>query len=62
MEGLKTIGEITDDPMKNLFKAYITASDAKCIKYTKTKNDRYNNNKYIASKNQMISALKNMRS
>eukprot|EP00957_Ditylum_brightwellii_P184530 14054814-Ditylum_brightwellii.AAC.1 len=33
--------------MTNLFKAYLVASNSNCVRYTRTKNNAYNNSDYV---------------
>ena len=58
VDGLKASGERTDDLIINLFKDYHVASDGKFVRYTKTKQDKYNDGYSISRDEKMTSALK----
>ena len=61
VDGLKASGERTDDLIINLFKDYHVASDGKFVRYTKTKQDKYNDGYSISRDELMTSPLKKSR-
>ena len=58
MEVLKARGEITDNLMKNIFKAYHISPDEKLFRYIKTKKYIYDNYKDITSKQLIMASFK----
>ena len=58
VEGLKTSGEITDEPMTNMFKAYHVASDTEFFCYIKKMEDSYNEDEDIAPDQLINTAIK----
>ena len=57
VEGLKARGEITDDLMINLFKAYKVSSDGEFVGYIKTKRYKKNDGHNLSPDKLMTSDL-----
>ena len=58
-EGLKSMGERTDDLMTNVFMAYHVASDADFVRYININKDGYADDYYITTVQLMTAALNN---
>ena len=56
-KGINARGERCDDLMTKLFKGYLDAADRKFVCYVNTKQEAYNNGKYITSDKLMTVAL-----